>query len=261
MQLSHRSPSKQPAPYQFVLPESFEPREFLSAKLHRRADDARYLASTILWKTAIGRVDDRGRVVLNAKSLNNIMAKDYTAKVIGSLCEAGVIHRDHYIRGEKSYSYWLGDRFRFDQHIRRNATDGRLIGRLQKFQESWKEKQRSRMREVHFHLERQQQRLKIDVDYAKSILATFPRDKNLFDTQGLLVSNLAKHRMHFSVGQYGRVANAITNLSRDLRPALRHKGKPLHSVDIRSCQPALLGHLVAKAAGGGNRAGQTATLI
>ena len=43
-----------PKPYSFVLPESFDPREFLkSPKLARRFDDARYFINLILRKTTI----------------------------------------------------------------------------------------------------------------------------------------------------------------------------------------------------------------
>ncbi len=60
--------------------------------------------------------------------------------------------------------------------------------------------------------------------------------------------DLAAQRLHFSVGKYGRVANSITNMARPIRPALQHTGQRLVTIDIRCCQPSLLGQLVLSAA-------------
>lgn len=159
--------------------------------------------------------------------------------------KGGVISRDFYLVGEKSYSYRLTSRYRNDQHSRIAITDRRLQRALQRFREVWKIKQLSRYRPVHHHLVNQQRRLSIDLDLARSILGEMAPHRNPFDTQGILVSGIAQQRFHFSVGRYGRVSNSITSLSKSIRPALHHDGHPLHHVDIRCCQPALLGQKAA----------------
>lgn len=241
----------------FLLPESFDARDVLPKELHKRADDANYLVSTILKKIAAGKADSSGRVVLNAANLRNIMARDDYVKVVNALLKAGVIHRDSYRVGKKSYGYQLDDRYQYDTLVRTDVTSPRLKRRLMKFHDDWRKEQRNRMDKVHFHLERLQQRLSIDRDHATSILAALPRGKNRFDTQGHLVNQLAQQRMHFSVGKNGRVSNSITNLSRELRPALRLDGRPLVCLDLKNSQPALLGMMVRDAAKIGAGGGST----
>lgn len=235
--------------HSFVLPATFEPCQFLPERLHRRADDARYIVSTILWKRAYGRTDERGRVPLMGRYLKRIMAThDYKA-VLDSLLERGVICRDRYVVGETPYSYWLDDRYRADAHVRVDATDRRLIRAMDRFRCEQADEQASRMRPVHRHLQRIQFQLGIDAEQAAESLLALPSARNGFDSQGVLVRDLRERRLHFSVGRYGRVANSITNLSRHVRPSLHHRGDPLHQIDIRCCQPGLLGQLVNKHSG------------
>lgn len=230
---------------QFVLPESFDPREFLSGRLAKRFDDARYVVDLIYVRTALGLVDDRGAVPLQAQYLRNVMAKDDSVAVIRALAKEQVVIRDFYIPREKCYGYRLGDRFKNDGHVRIAIRNPRLVRALKRLRERFHEQQLSRMQEVHHHLKRLQYGLAIDVDHAYEILKSIPTANNLFGSQGFLIAEIARRQMHFSVGKYGRVSNSITNLSRPVRAALTHKGEPLHYVDISCCQPALLGQMVS----------------
>lgn len=246
--------------HSFVLPSSFDAHEFLPGRLNKRADDARYLVGLIGWKRAYGRVDERGRVPLMGKFLKRIMQdRDYRA-VIDSLLERRAIHRDHYVVGDAPYSYWLDDQFRGEAHVRVDATDRRLIRALDRFHAEQIDIQRSRMRPVHSHLERMQFQLGIDHEAATRSLLELPPGKhggNAFDSQGVIVRDLRERRLHFSVGRYGRVSNSISNLSRHVRPALHHRGQSLRHLDIRCCQPALLGQLTAKSHEQHHKAGDT----
>ena len=58
---------------EFILPQSFNAHELLPRTLHRYADDARYIASTIIKKTARGQSDDHGYVPLRAEFLRNVI--------------------------------------------------------------------------------------------------------------------------------------------------------------------------------------------
>jgi hypothetical protein len=173
---------------------------------------------------------------------------DYRS-IIDSLLERGVLCRDRYVVGESPYSYWLDDRYRGDVHVRVDATDRRLIRALDRFRCEQADVQKSRMKPVHFHLRRMQFQLAIDIDQAAEGLLALPSGRKGFDTQGLLVRDLHERRLHFSVGRYGRVANSISNLARVVRPSLHHRGEPLSQLDIRCCQPGLLGQLVKKQEG------------
>jgi hypothetical protein len=229
----------------FRLPESFEPTEFLrSPKLLTLADDARYFVSLILTKLARRDVDSDGRVRLMAKYLRRVMHKRHYKAVVDALLERGVVTRSPYAVGIKAFGFMLADRFRFDKHIRVPATCPRLIGRLQSFHEQAETERRSRMLPVHFGLERQQWQLEIDGETARDILKTIPPESNPYDVQGVLVSDIEQRDFHINVGHYGRISNNISSMKRELREALRHNGEPLSQVDVKCCQPALLGQLV-----------------
>ncbi len=236
--------------FQFVLPESFEPREFLKGRLTKRLDDARYLISLILWKMATGRTDERGRVPLMAKYLEQVMAKDDCYRVMDRLLDEGIIHRDYYIQGERSYSYWLGNQFRDVRHVRVTPTDKRLSNRLHSFFERQKAEHELRMLPVHHHLRQQQFRLGIDMQQAEMVIGEMPIEKNAYDCQAIVARNLAGRRFLFKVGKYGRISNNICNMSRLLRRALRHNGNPLFTLDIKNSQPALLATMIDATATG-----------
>lgn len=233
-------------PFSFILPASFDPAEFLkSPALITRRDDARYFVSLILTKLARRDVDELGVVRLRGEFLKNIMHQTDYAAVVKSLLDGGAVERFRYTVGERSFGFRLASRFVTDNHVRVPATDSRLIRRLQRFHEQAVVELDSRMKPVHRALALHQQRLQIDGDDARRTLASLPPDCNLFDTQGILIRDIERHEFRISVGQYGRVANNITCLKRELRQALHVDGEPLVCVDLSCAQPALLGKLIA----------------
>jgi hypothetical protein len=230
--------------FRFRLPESFHPNEFLTPKLARYADDARYFVSLILTKASRGQVDECGNVLLMAKHLRNVMHKHHYNNVVDALVEGGAVDRVAYQVGERPFGYRLADRFRDDKHVRVAATDQRLIGRLKSFHEQAEHKRQARMKPVHFALERHQQRLTIESNQAREIIQSLPTKSNRFDVQGVLVRDIEEGEFHCNVGRYGRLSNNVTSMKRELRPALRVEGEPLQQVDIRCCQPALLSKVI-----------------
>lgn len=233
---------------QFCLPESFCPAEFLrNPKLIRLADDARYFMSLILTKTARGQVDELGNVRLMAKHLRSIMHKHHYNQVVDALLESGAVVRTPYEIGERSFGYRLGDRFRDDKHIRITVRDTRLIDRLRSFHEQADKERQSRMKPVHYALERHQQRLSIDGKQATEIIEALPPASNPWDCQGILVRDIQEKDFHVNVGRYGRLSNNITSMKREIRSALRLGREPLQHVDISCCQPALIGKAAKEA--------------
>jgi hypothetical protein len=229
-------------PYHFRLPETFRPGEFLrSPRLRTCHDDARYFVSLILTKLARGDVDDTGRVRLMAKHLRRVMNFRYYSCVVDALLERGAVTRTPYLVGEQAFGYMLADRFREDRHVRIPVTDPRLIGRLESYHKQAEQERLSRMKPVHTALECQQRRLRIDGDLAREIITRLPPASNPFDVQGILVADIEDRQFRINVGRYGRVANNITSMKRELRAALRIGDYPLHHVDISCCQPALIG--------------------
>jgi hypothetical protein len=241
----------------FIQPESFDPAEFLHwPKLRDLADDARYFVSLIHMKLARRDIEVDGHTCLMAKYLRNVMHKHYYAAVIEALLDGGAVTRTPYVVGQKAFGYMLADRFRNDKHVRVAATCPRLIRRLEAFQERAEAERRGRMLPVHFALERQQWRLRIDSRQAREIIGGLAPESNRFDVQGVLVAAIEQCEYHVNVGRYGRLTNNVTSMKREVREALRVDGHRLAHVDITNCQPALLGRTARQQMSKRNRGGQ-----
>ena len=233
-----------PVNHVFILPQSFDPLALLPKSLHKFADDARYVASTVLRKTARGQADDHGYVTLKAEYLRKVISERRGRDVIESLLTAKGVHRKPYQVGVKSFSYRLDDRFRADPHIRRPIECRRLLRKLEHHAAICRQEADQRMQPVHRTLASLQQQLQIDGTESKAILTTLPVKSNPFDIQGVLVRDIIERRFRLSVGNYGRVANSITSMKKEIRWALRCAGQPLAGVDISCAQPCLLSLLV-----------------
>ncbi|HEY4258641.1 MAG TPA: hypothetical protein VGM98_00715 [Schlesneria sp.] len=233
-------------PYFFVLPESFEPSEFLKTpELQCRFDDARYFVSLILTKLAQRVADDDGFVVLHAAFLKNIMRSTTYADVIEAVVDGGAVERSrYYVVGEKSYGFRLTERFIADKHVRLPVTDARLIRRLAVYHEQHEIERKARMKPVHLALDNLQHRLQIRGSEARQNLAKLPPDCNPFDVQGILIADIENHVFHSNVGSYGRMTNNISSLKRELRYFLCVNGQSLVCVDLSSAQPALLAKMI-----------------
>jgi hypothetical protein len=169
------------------------------------------------------------------------MHKRHYKDVVDALRDGEAVERDNYEVGECPFGYRLADRFIGDKHVRIAAHDPRLIGRLKLFHEQAERERLGRMKPVHFALERLQQQLEIDGDLAREIIKSLPADSNPWDIQGVLVRDIEDKDFRLNVSRYGRVSNNITSLKREVRSALRYGKEPLKHVDIKCCQPALLG--------------------
>ena len=231
--------------FSFILPSSFDAREFLtSPSLRNRWDDARYLIHLILTKFARRDVDERGLVRLMAVHLMNIMNQDTYAAVIDALRFGGVIERFPYSVGNRSFGFRLAERFVGDTHVRVIATDPRLIRRLERFFEITAADRDGRMKPIHRALASRQTRLAINGAEARRTLDALPRVCNPFDIQGIQIADIEQREFRCNVGRFGRVTNNITSLKRELRRSLHVEGEPLSSIDLSCAQPALLAKLI-----------------
>jgi hypothetical protein len=203
-----------------------------------RADDARWLISLILVKTANRDTDPWGLVRLDSQILRRVMYKHDATDVIRALEHGGAIETAAYCTGVKCKGYRLAKRYLGDRCVRMPVTDPRLLGSIERERQRLDaEEQQARWKPIHYRLNVEQRCLTID-DAADVILAGLPDHARL--CQDVLVGNIRRREFPFSVGTTRRVFNAITGLKRDLRPALRIGGEPLGSVDIRCAQPGLL---------------------
>lgn len=233
-------------PLSFVLPESFDPGEFLTTpKLRVRKDDARYKMHLIVRKLSRWDVDELEVVRLRAEFLDVVMYQPSRRSVSDALREGGAVQRFPYQNGVRSFGYLPGERYAVEPHVRVPVTDERLLRRWQKVIEEYTAQKNDRMKPVHHELENLQKRLRINGDQARRILQSFPKS-NRYDCQGILIRDIENGEHHLTVGKTGRVFNNITALKRETRSTLYvDGGEPLGSVDVRSCQPALIAALMS----------------
>jgi integrase len=118
-----------------------------------------------------------------------------------------------------------------------------LIERIEAFHKRVEAERADRMKPVHVELARRQCQLQIDSTAARQILDLLPVESNPYDSQGILVENIARREFCFNVGRCGRVANCITSLKRELRATLNVRNEPLTSVDLSCAQPAFVAKL------------------
>jgi hypothetical protein len=225
---------RQPMNHFFILPKSFDPLEFLSNPMD--ADVARYLISTIVRKLAYRIVDPWKWVRLHSDILHRVMGRRYAA-IIRDL-EKGVIETAPYYAGVKAKGYRLAKSYLSDRHIRRPATDPCLIDRIERERAKQSEQEkRESWKPIHSVLRLEQQHVTI-TEGAENVLDQLPSHTRL--CQDVLVGNLRRRRLPFTVCSTGRVFNAVTGLKRELRNHLRIDDRQLGSLDIRASQPSLL---------------------
>jgi hypothetical protein len=78
----------------FTLPASFDPLEFLTARLQLHADAARWLVSTILRKTASRETDVWGLARLDSLILRRVMGREST-DIIRALAQGAIETADY----------------------------------------------------------------------------------------------------------------------------------------------------------------------
>jgi len=114
--------------YSFVLPSSFDANDYLKGSLAKRADDANYIISTIYRRQAMGAghgEDDYVR--LHAATLNKIVAKDDTKKILDALIPGAINCDPQYVVGSHSRGYRLNQKFVGDKCVRIKPTNPRFI--------------------------------------------------------------------------------------------------------------------------------------
>lgn len=227
--------------YDFVLPRTLRVEDCLSPQLSTRADDARWLMSTIVRKTAHRAVDSWGFVRLHTQVLRRMMAPNSIAPIVRAMEAGGAIETASYVAGVRCKGYRLARRFLGNRCDRVQATDSRLIERIEAEQVRLRNEQRAKWQPIHYMLDVEQSQVTVTTD-ADEILEGLPDHTRL--CQDVLLSNIRNRQWHFSVSSTGRVFNCITGIKRELRTTLRLCGETMGNVDIICAQPALLGMMI-----------------
>ncbi len=138
---------------EFILPKSFRAEDYLPPQLLTRADDARWLLSTIVRKTAHKDVDHWGYVRLHTRVLRRVMAPNTIAAIVKALEAGGAIETAPYFAGVKPKGYRLARRFLGDRCDRVPATDPRLIERIEAERVRLRSEQYAKWRPIHHMLD------------------------------------------------------------------------------------------------------------
>ena len=184
------------SPYAFTLPRSFDPCEFLPHRLWTRADDARWLVSTILVKTANRDTDLWGLARLDSRILRHVLNQRTATEVMQALERGGAIETAGYCAGVKCRGYRLARRYLGDHCVRMPITDPRLLERIQRERQRLEAEERhDRWLPIHYRLNGEQQRLTIDAA-ADVILGGLPAHTRL--CQDVLVQNVRAVNSRFA---------------------------------------------------------------
>lgn len=217
----------------------------LAAKeAHRFLDHLRFIAHAITYRrlTDTRFKSESTYVKIAHRYLHKFISKDFTARFLHLLDDAGIIETDgSWLAGAYAKGYRFQKSFRDDSIVYVPITDKLLKKKLEQFLEEHLFQQVSSS-PGYKHVERWLKELRIDPDRALECLrASHPVESYMFSFGQKAVHALVHRRHWFIRGPRSqRAFNNLTNLPRELRPFLSIQGQTLHQVDIRNSQPLFL---------------------
>ncbi|QDV44381.1 hypothetical protein Enr13x_42460 [Stieleria neptunia] len=222
----------------FFAPSTFDATKKISFTY---TDGARYFVGLVMRHSA---TSDDGLARLNASHLRSITGSRYSKQIITPLLADGTLNRKPFSRTErKSFGYRIGDRFADDSIHWTPATCPRIRDRLTEHYRRCRDEREATWAPIHHALRQMQQSLRIDLDAALTDIKDMPIESRL--GQRLLVEQIDRRQMRYSVCAQGRAHNGITSLRRDLkRHLIDDNGERLVGVDIVNSQPAMLATLL-----------------
>ncbi len=225
-----------------AVPDGFEPEQVLPARLCRRGDDARWFLHTIVTKTAHEQTDERGYARLDSRILRRVMSKRAQPAVVRAIVDAGVIDPPAgYFAGVKAKGYRFTQKTLEEKCKLVEVQDRQLIKRLARECERLRQEESSQWLPIHRQLAESQQSLTI-LPTADAILDGLAVKAQL--CQRVLVEDIRRAELKFSVCGTGRCFNGLTGLKRELRKTIRLEGEAIDGADIRCAQPTLLAGLI-----------------
>jgi len=226
----------------FFVPESFCPEDLLSPESLAQAQGAYYLMHAIVTRMAYG---EREGARLKKRYLENVMGRWTCQPVLTSLLECGEVRRvGQYVPGQQCFRYSPAEWYRSEKLRLVYPTEPGLLQRLAQAGREHDDRYWRNPQPIHDVWERWQRQLSIEIDQAREMILGIPAKSNPYDVQTMMVERIQRREYRFVVDDYGRVHNAITSLSKALRPALRMQGQPTGHIDIINSQPAMLALLL-----------------
>lgn len=227
-------------------PVGFDPGEYLPPDLRRYGDCARFLLHRIVYARVFDRSVRGPFVPLKAAYLRRFFPGDHVYKAIRDC----VIEReavecdDRYIKGEKALGYRLGADLAARRQHRVEVRDHTLARKI-------RDDRQDRLRTtqgVHRHLYYNLTGLKIDYAGALAWLTDAGLDDPSFDLSAQMIRD---GDFFWTSCKYGRFHTNLSNLKRELRGFLTHKGSPLVNLDVANAQPLVFGTVLMKRFEGG----------
>lgn len=220
----------------YLLPSEFDAEAFVGPL---KADSARWLVATVLYKLAVHDVDARGFAILSSTILERVMGRGY-AKIVRALVDADVLLRSPYREG-RSFGYRLTDEYLGGTPRIVPVTNPVMRDRLEREQERHEAEQIERRLPIHDALGEAQKAMTIQAA-ARDAVEFLPRKKKL--CQRVHVDRLERGELPLSISSTNRLFNGLSGVKSDLRQFVRLDGERIGCVDISNSQPALLGNLL-----------------
>jgi hypothetical protein len=219
-------------------PVGLEPKDYLVERLHHLADHARYLLHRIHYATVFHLRDENGFVPLKAEYLRPYFPDSKAYKQVrDGLIESGAIVCDrHYIPGEKSLGYKLGEELSTMRQHTVIIANRILVSKILTNRQEWIKAPEG----VHQHLLRCLRAVEIDFPAALDCLL----EGDFEPSDETAIQMIRDREFFFHVCDYGRVHTNLTNLRSKLRSFLSHGGSPLVNLDIRNSQPLIFSILL-----------------
>jgi len=225
------------------LPKGLDLAAVLPRALEYRHDDARWLIGEVVRKQDLDDGEDpHGYVRLNSRILRRVMAERTLPAVVEALENGGVLETAAYTKRVQSRGYRLAEPYCSQDRREVPLRDALLIERVLRERARMEEEQSRRRLPVDEKLI-QVQRTRLTVaDAADALLVAL--DPKVGWVQRKLLDRIRNRTPNYSISETGRRFNAITGVSRRLRPALRLDGVPIAGIDVRCTQPALLAAMI-----------------
>lgn len=186
------------------------------------------------WETYLG---------LHSRILIKILTSRWASQVKTLLIETNILEKNpncEYRNGYYAKQYRFTEKFRGTPFRRVPATDLKLVERIQKAHEFHRIKSVGD-NPAKLLIQKSLLSMSFDATSAREFVATHQYDTaDAKNRRFILIDYVVNMRTEsFSTDGAGRFYHALVGLARELRAFASWKGKPLYSVDVSNCQPAL----------------------
>lgn len=201
----------------------------------------RYLLNSIWYYKVTGRRDDDAYVQLSSSFLGPLYGRKNLVRTIREMCvDAGLVESDnHYIVGEKSIGYRLGERLRERPFVAWPVADHKSERRFEKWKKA--ENDLADLDELGLYFSSWIKKVRFAGDVGGVIARMTASKANVARAQ---LGYLDQGVVGLKYCAYGRFHSPYTRLCTELRPHMHINGNPLFEVDVVNSQPTFLASIM-----------------